>query len=321
MPLERVQTAQEWIERFGGSRRPSVLTIGNFDGMHRGHQEILKRVVASAQEKQCMPAVLTFFPHPVSVLRPSDAPPMLATLDQRLAAFERAGIEAALVLRFDEALSRMSAEEFVAKYLAETMRAREVMVVENFRFGHKQQGDVTMLRSLGQHFGFGVEIVESLRVDATVVSSTAVRAALNDGRVDEANRLLGHPFALTGVIQTGTGQGRKLVVPTLNLKTDQGLLPKRGVYVTDVRIGTETFPAVTNVGYRPTFNGANVTVESHLFGFDRDLTAGDMEVYFLSRLRDEQKFPGIGALREQVLHDIEKAKEFHRTRITDALNS
>jgi riboflavin kinase/FMN adenylyltransferase len=314
MTLERIQTAHEWIERFGANRRPSVLTIGNFDGMHRGHQEILQRVVASAREKQCVSAILTFFPHPVRVLRPAEAPPMLATLDQRLAACERAGIEAALVLRFDETLSRMSAEEFVAKYLAETMRAREVMVGENFRFGHKQQGDVNTLRSLGQRFGFSIEIVDSLRVDGTVVSSTAVRAALNEGRVEDAAKLLGHPFALEGAIQTGTGQGRELVVPTLNLKTKQELLPKRGVYITEVRLGNETFPAVTNVGFRPTFNGANVSVESHLFGFDRELTAGAMEVRFLSRLRDEQKFPGIDALREQVMKDIEKAKDFHRVR-------
>jgi riboflavin kinase/FMN adenylyltransferase len=314
MALERLQSAQEWIERFGANRRSSVLTIGNFDGMHRGHREILRRVVASALEKQCMSAVLTFFPHPVRVLRPSEAPPMLATLDQRLTAFERAGIEAALVLPFDEALSRFSAEEFVAKYLAETMRAREVMVGENFRFGHKQQGNVHTLRTLGQRFGFTVEIVDSMRVDGTVVSSTAVRAALSEGRVEDAARLLGHAFALEGTIQTGTGQGRKLVVPTLNLKTEQELLPKRGVYVSEVRLGDEMIPAVTNIGFRPTFNGANVTIESHLFAFERELTSGDMGVYLFSRLRDEQKFPGIEALREQVLRDIEKAKEFHRQR-------
>lgn len=314
MALERLQSAQEWIERFGANRRSSVLTIGNFDGMHRGHQEILRRVVASAFEKRCMSAVLTFFPHPVRVLRPSEAPPMLATLDQRLTAFERAGVEAALVLRFDEALSKLSAEEFVAKYLAETMRAREVMVGENFRFGHKQQGDVNTLRVLGNRFGFTVEIVDSMKVDGTVVSSTAVRAALGEGSVEDAARLLGHAFVLEGTIQTGTGQGRKLVVPTLNLKTEQELLPKRGVYVSEVRLDDEMIPAVTNVGFRPTFNGTNVTIESHLFDFDRELTSGLLEVHLLSRLRDEQKFPGIDALLEQVLKDIDKAKEFHRAR-------
>ncbi len=316
MALVRVNSAQEWMGRFGDARRPTVLTIGNFDGMHRGHQEILKRVVADARQKECMAAVLTFFPHPVRVLRPAEAPMLLHTLEQRLAAFEAAGIVAALVLRFDEALSKMTAEEFVQKYLAETMRAREVLVGENFRFGHKQKGDVAMLRSLGQRFGFEVEIVGSLQVDDSVVSSTAVRTAVSEGRMGEAAHLLGRPFALGGQVQSGTGQGRKLVVPTLNLKTEQELLPKSGVYVTRTTVGGESFPSVTNVGMRPTFNGGHVTVESNLFGFDRDVTSGEMEVQFLARLRDEQKFSGVEALREQVLKDIEKAKEFHRQRAT-----
>ncbi|HWF39503.1 MAG TPA: bifunctional riboflavin kinase/FAD synthetase [Candidatus Acidoferrales bacterium] len=316
MALVRMNSAQEWMERFGAARRPSVLTIGNFDGMHRGHQEILKRVVLDARRKECMAAVLTFFPHPVRVLRPTDAPMLLNTLDQRLAAFEAAGIEAALVLRFDEALSKMGAEEFVEKYLAETMRAREVLVGENFRFGHKQQGDMATLRALGKRFGFEVEIVGSLQVDDSVVSSTAVRTTVSEGRMEDAAHLLGRPFTLSGQVQRGTGQGRKLVVPTLNLKTEQELLPKRGVYVTRTIVGGESFPSVTNVGMRPTFNGAHVTVESNLFGFDLEVTSGEMEVQFLARLRDEQKFSGVEALREQVLRDIEKAKEFHREHAT-----
>lgn len=315
MALVRVNSAQEWLERFGEARRGTVLTIGNFDGMHRGHQEILKRVVADARAKDCMAAVLTFFPHPVRVLRPAEAPALLSTLEQRLAAFEAAGIEAALVLRFDEALSKMSAEEFAQEYLAQTMRAREVLVGENFRFGHKQQGDVETLRTLGQRLGFEVEIVRSLQADGMVVSSTAVRTALSEGRVEKAAHMLGKPFALHGQVQSGTGQGRKLVVPTLNLKTEQELLPKQGVYVTRTTIAGETFPSVTNVGMRPTFNGAHVTVESNLFGFDREVNSGEMEVEFLARLRDEKKFAGIEALREQVLKDMERAKELHRERV------
>ncbi len=314
MPLARVHSAEEWIEQFGAARKPAVLTIGNFDGMHRGHQEILKRVIQQAQQKHCMPAVLTFFPHPVRVLRPAEAPALLMTLHQRLAAFEATGIDAALVLTFNEALSKMSPQAFVRKYLAETMRAQVVMVGENFRFGHRQEGDVKKLESLGKEIGFDVEIVKPLSVDGTVVSSTAVRKALSEGHVEDAAHLLGRPFALAGHIQPGTGQGRKLVVPTLNLKTEQEMLPKTGVYVTQTRIGEHGFPSVTNVGVRPTFNGAQVTIESHLFDFDQEMTSGQMEVLFLVRLRDERKFTGHGPLREQVLRDIERAKEFHRIR-------
>lgn len=312
MALACLQSAREWVKRFGESRRPAVLTIGNFDGMHRGHQEILKRVLEQARAKKIMPAVLTFFPHPVRVLRPSEAPPLIMTLDQRLTSFDSAGIDAALVLPFNETLSKMSAEAFVQTYLVETMRAQSVLVGENFRFGHRQEGDVRTLQSLGARFGFEVEIVNSLTVDGTVVSSTAVRAAIGEGRMEEAACLLGRPFTLKGKVQSGTGQGRKLVVPTLNLKTEQEMLPKTGVYVTRTILGNSVFLSVTNVGLRPTFNGAHLTIESYLFDFDKELTSGEMAVQFLARLRDEQKFSGPGPLREQILKDITKAKEFHR---------
>jgi riboflavin kinase / FMN adenylyltransferase len=314
MSLARLHSAQQWVERFGQSRQPAVLTIGNFDGMHRGHQEILKRVLQQARARQCMSAVLTFFPHPVRVLRPAEAPPLLMTLDQRLAAFDAAGIDAALVLPFNEALSKMSAESFVRKYPVETMRAQSVLVGENFRFGHRQQGNVNTLQSLGAQLGFEVEIIGSLKVDGIIVSSTAVRAAIGEGRMEDAAHLLGRPFTLTGNIQPGTGQGRTLVVPTLNLKTEQEMLPKTGVYVTETALGKSIFPSVTNLGLRPTFNGAHLTVESYLFDFDRELNSGEMEVQFLKRLRDEKKFSGPGPLREQVLKDIASAREFHRVR-------
>lgn len=312
MALVRLHSLEEWVERFGESRPPSVLTIGNFDGMHRGHQEILGRVRQRARANQWLAAVLTFFPHPVRVLRPAEAPHLLMTLDQRLAAFDSAGLDAALVLRFDEPLSRMSAEGFVGKYPVETMRARSVFVGENFRFGHRQEGDVNALQSLGARLGFDVEIVRPLAVDGTVASSTAVRAAIAEGRMEDAQHLLGRPFTLQGVVQPGTGQGRKLVVPTVNLKTEQEMLPRPGVYVTRTILGESIFPSVTNVGIRPTFNGSHLTIESHLFGFASEITCGEMAVEFLTRLRDEAKFTSPGHLREQVLKDIAEAEKFHR---------
>jgi riboflavin kinase/FMN adenylyltransferase len=310
MPLARLHSAEQWAACFG-DRQPTVLTIGNFDGMHLGHQEILRRVIEQARQKQWVAAVLTFFPHPVRVLRPAEAPDLLLTLDQRLAAFDAAGVDAALVLPFNEALSKMSADDFVCKYLVEAVRAQKVLIGENFRFGHRQQGNVETLQNLGKRLGFEVEVVNSLAVNGTVVSSTSVRKAVREGKMDEAAELLGRQFALTGEIQTGTGQGRKLVVPTLNLKTEQEMLPKTGVYVTQTRVAGAVYPSVTNVGLRPTFNGANVTIESHLFGFTKNLTTGKVEVRFLMRLRDEKKFADVAALREQVLRDIEKARQYH----------
>jgi riboflavin kinase / FMN adenylyltransferase len=315
MPLARLHSAEEWVERFGDQRKNAVVTIGNFDGMHRGHQEIIRRVVSDARRAAQIAAVLTLFPHPARVLRPTAAPAMIMTLEQRLAAFDAAGVEAALVLGFNEALSKVRAEDFARMYLVECMRARKVLVGENFRFGHRQEGDLSALEGYGQRWGFEVEIVKPVMVDGIVASSSAVREAVREGHVEAAERLLGRPFSLAGEIQPGTGQGRKLVVPTLNLKTEQELRPKIGVYATETVVEGNAYRSVTNVGIRPTFNGAGVTVESHLFDFSKNLTAGLMEVRFLARIRDERKFSGPEALREQILKDIEEAKVFHEKRV------
>jgi riboflavin kinase / FMN adenylyltransferase len=314
MPLARIRSAEEWIRRLGESRRGTTATIGNFDGMHRGHQEILRRVIEQARQADLIAAVLTFFPHPVRVLRPAEAPSLLMTLDQRLAAFEAAGMDAVLVLPFDESLSKMSADDFARTYLVDSMRARKIFVGENFRFGHRQQGDVKALEDFGRQWGFETEIVGSLTVDGMVVSSTAVREAVRDGRMQDAQRLLGRPFELAGEIQTGTGQGRRLIVPTLNLATEQEMLPRKAVYATETLVNGRAYGSVTNVGVRPTFNGAGITVESHLFDFNENLTAGELRVRFWALLRHERKFAGPQELREQVWKDIEQAQEFHRQR-------
>jgi riboflavin kinase/FMN adenylyltransferase len=313
-------SADEWIERLGESRAGTVLTIGNFDGVHVGHQKILHDVVERAAtagghggaigaQKELLPAVLTFYPHPARVLRPQQAPSLLETLPQRLADFAAIGIGAALVLKFDADLAQASAEDFVKKYLVDAMRTRAVLVGSSFRFGHKQLGDVALLRELGCRWGFEVAIVTPLIDGGDVVSSTAIREAVRGGRVEDARRMLGRPFALVGEIRPGTGQGRKLVVPTLNLTTEQETVPKLGVYVTETVLASGTYRSVTNVGVRPTFDGKRLAIESHLFDFAEALTAGLMKVRFLQRLRDEQKFSGPAALREQVLKDIARAKE------------
>ncbi len=314
MALARLSSAEEWVSRFGEGRKPAVVTIGNFDGMHRGHQKILGKVVEEARGKGQLAAVLTLFPHPLKILRPAEAPALLMTIEQRLAAFEKAGIDAALVLPFNLELSRVRPEEFARRYLVETMRASKVLVGENFRFGHRQEGNVESLEAYGRQWGFEVESVKPLTVDGKVASSSAIREALREGRVEDAQRMLGRPYALSGEIQTGTGQGRKLVVPTLNLKTEQEMLPKRGVYATETVVCGKSYRSVTNVGVRPTFDGSGTTVETHLLDFNENLTSGTMEVRFLRRLRDERKFSGAEELREQVLQDIESAKEFQRER-------
>jgi len=311
-------SADDWVERLGESRPGTVLTVGNFDGVHLGHQQILhdvvERTTAAADDsrgakKKLLPAVLTFYPHPARVLRPQQAPSLLETLPQRLADFAAMGVGAALVLKFDADLAQESAEDFVKKYLVDAMRASAVLVGGSFRFGHKQLGDVELLRELGRRWGFEVVIVTPVIDGGDVVSSTAIREAVRGGGMEDARRMLGRPFALVGEIRPGTGQGRKLVVPTLNLATEQETLPKTGVYVTETVLSGGTYRSVTNVGMRPTFDGKRLAIESHLFDFAEALTTGLMKVRFLQRLRDEQKFSGPEALREQVLKDIERAKK------------
>jgi riboflavin kinase/FMN adenylyltransferase len=189
-----------------------------------------------------------------------------------------------------------------------------VLVGENFRFGHRQEGNVESLEAYGKQWGFEVESVKSLTVDGKVASSSAIREALREGRVEDARHMLGRPYALSGDIQTGTGQGRKLVVPTLNLKSEQEMLPKRGVYATETVVCGKSHASVTNIGVRPTFDGSGTTVETYLLDFNENLTSGTMEVRFLRRLRDERKFSGAEELREQVLKDIATAREFHQNR-------
>jgi riboflavin kinase/FMN adenylyltransferase len=306
--LDIAYSAEGWIERFGNSRKRTVVTIGNFDGVHLGHQKILGGVVERAHANDLQSAVLTFYPHPACVLRPDAAPTLLMTLEQRLAAFDAMGINAALVLQFDAELAKISAEDFAKTFLVDALRAKAVLVGENFRFGNRQGGDVKLLQEIGKRHDFEVQIVPPVFVGGVLVSSTAVREALRDGRLADAEPLLGRPFSLKGEIRPGTGKGRELVVPTLNLATDQETLPKNGVYATATVVGPKIYWSVTNIGVRPTFNGQNLAIESHLFDFAEQLTSGKMEVIFLKRLRDERKFSDPEALREQVLKDIEQAR-------------
>jgi len=310
MPLAKIHSAEEWRAHFGTNGKPAVVTIGNFDGVHLGHRKILGDTRELAARTQALAVVLTFYPHPARVLRPAQAPLLLMTLDQRLDAIEKMGLDAALVLPFDEALAKMSAEEFVRKVLKETLQASAVVIGNNFRFGRGQQGDGKLLALMG----LDVHPTAPVEVAGVAVSSSAIRLAASEGRMEDAARMLGRPFSLAGEIVAGTGQGRKLVVPTLNLSTRQELLPKLGVYATETIVGGETYRSATNVGTRPTFDGQRLAIESHLLDFSANLTSGEMEVRFLKRLRDEQKFPSAESLRLQVLDDITQARNYFLAR-------
>jgi len=303
----------------GQPHRKTALTIGIFDGIHLGHQQIFHRVAEEARSDSpsLLPAVVTFDPHPFRVLRPEQAPPLIATLDQRLAGFARHGLEAALVLKFDLVLSQLSPEDFVRTILVEQLQAACIFVGENFRFGHKQAGDVSRLEQLGKQSGFRVMIVPPVRVEGEIVSSTAIRGAVHQGDVNRAAQLLGRPFSLAGQIQPGAGRGRTVLFPTLNLAPEQELLPKAGVYVTETEIAGARYRSATNVGYRPTVDSPatpRLTVESHLLDFDQPVTSGQIEVAFLHRLRDEMKFASVDALRQQIASDLDETRRYFSER-------
>ena len=303
---------EQWAAHYAPTGRGSVLAIGNFDGIHLGHQAILRAVVQRAEKTKDVATALTFDPSPRRVLRPESAPMRVCTNAQRIEWFGTVGLEAAVVLPFTLDLARLSPEEFVEQILVRGLHVRAVLVGENFRFGHKQGGDVALLRELGARYGFAVEIIPPIALDGEIVSSTAIRREIAAGDVTHAARLLGRPFVLTGEVVSGTGTGRRFTFPTLNLKPEQELLPGRGVYVTRALLQGETKSrrSVTNVGMRPTFNGASLSVETHLLDFSGEVTAKRMEVRFWKRLREEKKFTGPEELRAQIAKDISSARRF-----------
>ena len=305
-------TAEAWAHHYGPSGRGSVLAIGNFDGVHLGHQAILRAAVGRALETGAVTTALTFDPPPLKVLRPESAPPRLSTTTQRLDWFAMLGVEAAVVLPFTRELARLSPEEFVLEILVRGLEARAVLVGENFRFGHRQAGNAKILEELGRRCGFHVATIAPIICDGEIVSSTAIRREIAAGRVTQAARLLGRPFALTGPIIRGTGMGSRLVFPTLNLAPEQELLPARGVYVTRTSFVGQTgsHRSVTNIGVRPTFHGSALSVETHLLDYSGERPAERMEITLWKRLRDEEKFSGPEALRAQIARDIASANKF-----------
>ncbi|HEX4278128.1 MAG TPA: bifunctional riboflavin kinase/FAD synthetase [Bryobacteraceae bacterium] len=292
----------------------SVVTIGNFDGLHVGHRQILRRVAALARERGLTPTVLTFDPHPARVLAPDRAPRLLMTIDQRLRSMQAEGIEAVLLIPFSLEFAKLTPKEFVEQVLVATLQARVVLVGEDFRFGHKQAGNLPTLLELGARFGFTLEPVAGIERRGERVSSTRIRSLVADGRVSRACRLLGAPFALEGSVVRGQGIGSKQTVPTLNLKPENEVLPKTGVYVTrtrDLESG-KSWNSITNVGYRPTFGGEGLTVETFLLEPMGEASPQRIEVSFLYFVRDERKFAGPDELRAQIMRDVAVANKLHR---------
>jgi len=293
---------------------PSIAAIGNFDGVHRGHQEIFGAVVEEARAGGAKAVAVTFDPHPESVLRPQRAPKLLTPTNERLRLIASTGVDAVVLLAFDQALAHMPPREFVSRVLVEALDVRGVHEGGNFRFGYRAAAGVKELVEFGAGFGFQVHVHTAVRVHGLEVSSSAVRELVAAGDIKRARWMLGRPFSVRSTPVRDRGVGSRLLVPTVNLAPYSGLLPDFGVYVTRLTIGERCFQGVTNVGNRPTFDGAGFSVETHILDFEPlDLTEETpLYLEFLFRLRGEQKFPGPEALKTQIMKDVVRANRYSR---------
>jgi riboflavin kinase/FMN adenylyltransferase len=299
---------------------PALVSVGNFDGVHRAHRFVLDEIVRRAKAGNAQSVVVTFEPHPSRILRPGHDLKLLTPLPEKLRLLEATGIDAVLLLPFSRDLSLMTPHQFAHEILKKRLHAREVHEGYNFRFGHKAAGNIELLRELGKdkEMGFEVHDYPEMRLRGERVSSSHIRKLLAEGRVSRARHLLARPFSILATAGRGRGYGAKYTVPTINLARYEELVPKDGVYVTRTRIGSgnqnECFDSVTNIGNRPTFGSDSFAIESHLLNFHPiELSAEtEVEIHFLDRLRDEIKFPSVEALKEQIGRDVRKAQKYLR---------
>jgi len=289
-------------------RRPSAVALGVFDGVHLGHRAILGAAVAHARATGAPALACTFDPNPIDVLQPDRAPLPITTLDERLDLIAACGVDGTIVLTFTRELAAVEPEAFVKDVLVDRLAARQVVVGFNHRFGRAARGDAALLRELGARMGFNVDVVAPLTVDGVPVSSTAIRAALGRGDVDAAARMLGRPYTLPGTVVAGAGRGRTLGFPTANVAPGRPVLVAPGVYACTFEVGEQARRAVVNVGVRPTFGEATLAVEAYLLDFSGDLYGQTVQLTFVSRVREERRFPTVDALRAQIADDVETAR-------------
>jgi riboflavin kinase/FMN adenylyltransferase len=294
----------------GGVVRGVVVALGNFDGVHLGHQAVLRRAVEEGRRKRGRVVAATFVPHPRAVLAPGSQPKLLTTLEQRREALVSYGVDEVRAIRFDEELSRRSPEEFVGDVLVGEIGAEAVVVGENFRFGHRAAGDVRDLERLMRSFGGEAYAVPVRSGDGEAgISSTRIRELVAGGEVEAAARLLGRPYVLRGEVVAGDRRGRSIGFPTANVLPDPAVVvPGRGVYGGFVRVGEEMHAAAINVGVAPTFDGREDRVEAHLLDFEGDLYGVVVDVSFVGRIRPEKRFSGVGELKKQIARDVEEAR-------------
>ncbi|HEX8495460.1 MAG TPA: bifunctional riboflavin kinase/FAD synthetase [Pyrinomonadaceae bacterium] len=291
--------------------RPTVLTLGVFDGLHRGHQLVMSTVVERARSLGAVPTVITFDPHPRAVLHPESAPPLLQTFDQKIEAFGVLGIEQVIVIRFNQSFAQIEAEDFLRDVVGERLQAREVYLGRGFAFGRERRGNIELLQRVSERLGFHAAEVPEVRLRGRRISSSAIRGLLSEGRVNLARQMLGRPYGVEGRVVRGQERGRSIGFPTANLRPQNRVIPRSGVYVTVTLIEDAWRRSVTNIGTRPTFEtDAEPTIETYVMNWSGDLYGDVVRVRFLHRLRDERKFAFVDELKQQIELDRRRAENY-----------
>lgn len=293
---------------------PTLVSVGNFDGVHRAHRHVLGEIIARARKQNAKSIAVTFEPHPIRILRPDHELKLITPTPEKLRLLETTGIDAVLLLAFTRDLSLMTPHQFAHDILKKRLQAHEVHEGFNFHFGHKASGNIQTLRELGKEMGFEVHDYPEMRLRGETVSSSHIRKLIREGNVSRGRHLLARPFSILSNAGRGRGYGSKYTVPTINLARYEELVPKDGVYITRTRVGAECFDSVTNIGNRPTFGADSFAIETHLLNFHPiDVTADtEVELHFLDRLRDEIKFPSVDALRAQIGRDVARTQKYFR---------
>jgi len=297
------------------SKEPTVVTIGTFDGVHVGHQKIIKRLVGTGIKSDLKSVILTFFPHPRMVLQKDTSIKLINTIDERSDILNSLGLDFLLVKKFTKAFSRLSAEDFVKKILVDKLNAKKVIIGYDHRFGRNRNADIEDLKLFGETYGFEVEEISAKDIDDVAVSSTKIRTALNDGDIVKANIFLGYHFVLNGVVTKGKGLGKQLGFPTANIKIEEDykLIPKYGSYIVSSILHEQLVYGMMNIGVNPTVNGEKESIEVHFFDFDKDIYNKKIQINLLDRIRDEQKFESVDALKNQLNMDKKTSLDFIKT--------
>ena len=290
--------------------RRVCLAIGTFDGVHLGHQQVIRQALMNARQHGAKAIVVTFDAHPATIVAPDRVPPLICSLPQKLRSIEALGVDATLLLHFDRALSELPAADFIRRLVHDFGHIHSICVGSHFTFGHRRSGNVELLRQLGAELHFAIHDLASVALDGETVSSTRIRAAIRTGNLDAASQMLGRAYALAGTVVPGDQVGRRLGFPTANLDTRGLALPPHGVYAVLARVNAHTHPAALNLGLRPTRSetAPQLHAEVHLLDFAGDLYGTELEVTFVAKLRDEMKFPNLEALQQQIVRDLAQAR-------------